>query len=171
MARTAAACSGGCCPARTALLQSCRAAGPRAGLRAAVKAAAPIDHPDVGLYHPDLPGRIGADAARLPRREGAGTVGVLVMRSYVLAGNTAHYDGVVRALDLSPRQARVVRLILQGRRDKQIAEHLSLSVATVRTYLARIFARLGVADRVELVLCVWAASRQLAGREACPHNR
>ena len=29
----------------------------------------------------------------------AGTVGVLVMRSYVLAGDTAHYDGVIGALE------------------------------------------------------------------------
>ncbi len=75
------------------------AAGPRATLRGRIRAAAPVDHPDVGLYHPDLPGRTGADIARLPRQGSAGTVGVLVMRSYVLAGNTAHYDGVIRALE------------------------------------------------------------------------
>jgi hypothetical protein len=31
------------------------------------------------------------------RRQGAhGTVGLILMRSYLLAGNTAHYDGVIR---------------------------------------------------------------------------
>lgn len=75
------------------------AAGPRAHLRSQVRAAAPVDYPDVGLYHPRLPGRIGSDTGRLPVGGGAGTVGVLVMRSYVLAGNTAHYDGVIAALE------------------------------------------------------------------------
>ena len=34
-----------------------------------------------------------------PRRRRAGTVGVLLLRSYVLAGNAAHYDGVIAALE------------------------------------------------------------------------
>ncbi len=64
------------------------------------KAAAPVDYPEVGLYHPDLPNRIGTDAARLPRPKGAqATVGVLMLRSYVLAGDTAHYDAVIRAFE------------------------------------------------------------------------
>ena len=28
-----------------------------------------------------------------------GTVGMLIMRSYVLAGNTAHYDAMITALE------------------------------------------------------------------------
>ena len=35
----------------------------------------------------------------LPRRGKAGTVGMLVGRSYLLAGNTAHYDAVIRAFE------------------------------------------------------------------------
>ncbi len=55
--------------------------------------------PALGLYHPDLPERITADAAKLPAREGAvATVGLLMMRTYVLAGDTAHYDAVIRRL-------------------------------------------------------------------------
>ncbi|MCB6176805.1 magnesium chelatase subunit H [Rhodobacter sp. Har01] len=65
-----------------------------------VKAAAPIDYPDVGLYHPDLPGRITTDAGALPRpAEVKATVGLLMLRSYILASDTAHYDGVIRAFE------------------------------------------------------------------------
>ncbi len=65
-----------------------------------VRAAAPIDYPEVGLYHPDLPDRITTDASALPRPAGAtGTVGLLLMRSYILASDTAHYDSVIRALE------------------------------------------------------------------------
>ena len=63
-------------------------------------AAAPIDYPDVGLFHPDLPGHhITTDAALLPQpKDPIATVGVLMMRSYVLASDTAHYDAVIRQL-------------------------------------------------------------------------
>jgi len=64
------------------------------------KAEAPIDYPEVGLYHPDLPGhRITTDADELPNPENpVATVGLLMMRSYVLASDTAHYDGVIRKM-------------------------------------------------------------------------
>ncbi|MBK44057.1 MAG: magnesium chelatase subunit H [Roseovarius sp.] len=71
------------------------------------RAPAPLDYPDCGLYHPDLAARITEDAADLPQPEGAaGTVGLLMMRSYVLSGDTAHYDAVIRAL-----QARGLRVL------------------------------------------------------------
>lgn len=58
------------------------------------------------------------------------------------------------SLRLPPRQADIVRLILQGKQDKEIAAALGLRRSTIRTYLARIFARLGVSDRVQLILCI-----------------
>ena len=64
-----------------------------------ISAPAPVEYPETGLYHPDLPGRITTDLARLPAKGAAGTVGLLLMRSYVLAGDTAHYDAVIRALE------------------------------------------------------------------------
>ncbi|WP_026224721.1 magnesium chelatase subunit H [Methyloversatilis thermotolerans] len=73
--------------------------GPRAALRGKVPAAAPVEYPDVGLYHPDLPARITEAQASLPAAQSGGTVGVLLMRSYLLAGNAGHYDGVIRALE------------------------------------------------------------------------
>jgi len=70
-------------------------------------AAAPIDYPDVGLYHPDVPGRITTDAADLPSPKGATlTVGLLMMRSYVLSSDTAHYDAVIRGFE-----ARGIRVL------------------------------------------------------------
>jgi magnesium chelatase subunit H len=66
----------------------------------APRAAAPIDYPEVGLYHPDLPARITTRAADLPRPAGAKvTVGLLMLRSYILASDTAHYDAVIRAFE------------------------------------------------------------------------
>jgi magnesium chelatase subunit H len=66
----------------------------------APEAAAPIEYPDVGLYHPDLAKRITTDPADLPSPATATmTVGIVMLRSYILSGDTAHYDGVIRALE------------------------------------------------------------------------
>ena len=74
--------------------------GPRRILRGSLKVGAPIDYPDVGLYHPTIEGRIAERLDQLPRRKGAkGRVGVLVLRSYVLAGDTGHYDAMLQTLE------------------------------------------------------------------------
>lgn len=77
------------------------AEGPRKALRGLVKVGDPVEYPEVGVYHPRLKGRMGEDAQELRAiSNGArGTVGVIVMRSYLLASNTAHYDGAIAALE------------------------------------------------------------------------
>ncbi len=60
----------------------------------------PVEYPEVGLYHPDLPNRITTNLADLPMPETpVGTVGLLMLRSYILASDTAHYDAVIRAFE------------------------------------------------------------------------
>ena len=86
--------------------------GPRRNLREVIKAEAPIEYPDIGVYHPRMPGKVGERAEALPAKGPAGTVGLLVMRSYLLAGNTAHYDGVVASLEA--RGLRVVPAFSAG---------------------------------------------------------
>ena len=63
--------------------------------------AAPIDYPEVGVYHPSLPGHhIATDDSLLPRPANpVGTVGLLMLRSYILSGDTAHYDAVIRSFE------------------------------------------------------------------------
>ncbi len=77
------------------------ASGDHAHLKGKLKADSPIDYPEVGVYHPRMGGRVGASAAKLPRPTGErkGTVGLLLMRSYILADNSAHYDAVISALE------------------------------------------------------------------------
>jgi magnesium chelatase subunit H len=91
------------------------AVGPREALRQRVRAADPVEYPDLGVYHPRMQGRISDDAARLPHNPGAqtrATVGVLMLRSYLLAGNSAHYDGVIEALEA--RGLRVIPAFAMG---------------------------------------------------------
>ena len=77
-----------------------------------MRAQAPIEYPDVGLYHPRIPGRITERVADLPATGTAGTVGLLMLRSYLLAGNAAHYDGVIDALEA--RGLRVMPAFASG---------------------------------------------------------
>lgn len=78
------------------------AAGPRMGLRERAVAAPPEDYPDIGLYHPRMrSGRVSEAASAIPPlpARAKGTVGLLLMRSYVLAGDTGHYDGVIERFE------------------------------------------------------------------------
>ena len=60
----------------------------------------PIVYPDVGLYHPDLPDlHMTTDLADLPASDATTTVGILLLRSYILSGDTAHYDYVIRQFE------------------------------------------------------------------------
>lgn len=63
------------------------------------KVEAPKEYPDVGLYHPDLPAEgITTQITDLPHSEGP-RIGLLMLRSYILAGDTAHYDTVIRTFE------------------------------------------------------------------------
>ena len=70
-------------------------------MRGKLSAAEPVEYPEVGVYHPALKNRVGTSIDELPHAKGraGGTVGVLVMRSYVLAGNSLHYDGMIETLE------------------------------------------------------------------------
>ncbi len=87
------------------LLVNGYADGARKGLRGKAPPDAPIEYPEVGLYHPRMKGAglhkgMSDKADRVPRIAGAkATVGLLLMRSYLLAGNARHYDGVIAALE------------------------------------------------------------------------
>jgi magnesium chelatase subunit H len=76
--------------------------GPRKALRGKAKTHAPADYPEVGVYHPRMKARLADTLDALPLVATAGkrgTVGLLMLRSYLLAGNTGHYDGVIAALE------------------------------------------------------------------------
>ena len=74
------------------------ATGDRAALRGHAPAP-PVEYPETGVYHPSLTPRLHAGTADLPRDPARAKVGLLVLRSYLLSGDTGHYDGVIRALE------------------------------------------------------------------------
>ena len=65
----------------------------------------------------------------------------------------APHDGVPGELDgLTDRELEVFTLIARGRTNDEIAEHLVVSQATVKTHVNRILAKLGLASRVQAVV-------------------
>ena len=78
------------------------------------------------------------------------------------------WSEIVNDLGISQRQAEVLRELLQGRSDKQIAQSLGLSVGTVRTHLDRLFLRFRTQDRCELIVLVFRHFRRKCRFAGCP---
>jgi DNA-binding NarL/FixJ family response regulator len=53
---------------------------------------------------------------------------------------------------LTPREEEVVRLVSEGLSNKDISVQLNLSEHTVRNYLYKIFDKVGISSRIELIL-------------------
>jgi len=72
----------------------------------------------------------------------------------------------VRAVDcdganlLTKREEDLVRAVADGLSNRDIAGKLNLSEHTVKNYIFRIFEKLGVSNRVELVLYALSNSRR-----------
>ena len=67
---------------------------------------------------------------------------------------------------LTQREREVVRLVADGMRNQDIALQLRLSEHTVRNYMIRVFDKLGISSRVELVLYALSASEGSIGQES-----
>jgi DNA-binding NarL/FixJ family response regulator len=65
---------------------------------------------------------------------------------------TAADPEATRIASLTPREREVIALAAKGNSNKAIAERMKISDNTVRHHLTSIFAKLGVADRLALVV-------------------
>jgi two-component system nitrate/nitrite response regulator NarL len=65
-----------------------------------------------------------------------------------------------RIASLTDREREVIALIAEGLKNKEIGKRLFISETTVTHHLSSIFSKLGVSDRLELV--IYAFSRNLA---------
>ena len=52
---------------------------------------------------------------------------------------------------LSPRELDVLKLMIQGKRNREIATHLVISEGTVKIHVSNVLSKLGVTDRTEAV--------------------
>jgi len=53
---------------------------------------------------------------------------------------------------LTQREGQILKLLAQGLKNKEIADHLTMAEGTVKVYLSRLFQKVGARDRFELAL-------------------
>ncbi len=68
------------------------------------------------------------------------------------AASIAGGQDVVRMAMLTKREREIILLVSEGLRNRQVAERLFISETTVRHHLTSIFSKLGVSDRLDLVV-------------------
>ena len=65
--------------------------------------------------------------------------------------------------ELTPREREVLVSIARGLSNVELAEHLHLSLATVKTHIGRLLAKLGARDRAQLVIIAYESRLVKAG--------
>lgn len=70
---------------------------------------------------------------------------------------------VAHSLRLSPRELQIVRCVFDDLKELAIAAELGISPHTVHTHLERLYHKLDVSSRVELVVSVFAEHLAIRG--------
>lgn len=105
------------------------------------------------LWAPEGGGRFGEEAAVLARWSSRVlSRGLANVRKLERSGKEGvDVQAMLANTPLTPRERDVVGRLVSGHSTRDIASATGLTVATVNTYLKRIFAKLGVHSRVELL--------------------
>jgi ligand-binding sensor domain-containing protein/DNA-binding CsgD family transcriptional regulator len=69
-------------------------------------------------------------------------------------------DEVIGAAGLTAREQEILRLVLQGSGNKDIANKLFISPSTVRNHISNIYQKLGVNNRLELISLIGRGARK-----------
>jgi DNA-binding NarL/FixJ family response regulator len=76
---------------------------------------------------------------------------VLAGKTYLAPSAAAKLAEGVTHVQLTPREMAALRLMADGKANKEIASELSISERTVKTHLGHLFEKLGVASRTEAI--------------------
>ncbi len=77
-------------------------------------------------------------------------VSEIVLEGFLMAGDH-HQQGDRARTPISPREIEIIRLLAEGKVNKEIAELLGISVRTVETHRSKIALKLGLHSRSELI--------------------
>lgn len=70
---------------------------------------------------------------------------------YIESAEAFNKDRFIEKTGVSERELEVLRLIVKGSSNQEIADHLFLSVSTVKTHISNIFIKLEVSRRTQAV--------------------
>ncbi|MGE5373520.1 MAG: response regulator [Bacteroidota bacterium] len=88
---------------------------------------------------------------------GAPAISPVIAWKILHASLDGHENASQKKMDLSEREAEVLRLLTKGKSDQEIASQLVLSDVTIRTHVSRILMKLGLQNRVQAALyCIRA---------------
>jgi DNA-binding NarL/FixJ family response regulator len=123
-----------------------------------------------GIVHRDI---LNTELLRCVRQVGRGES---YLQKRVVSGATGFESDMVAARvrdRLTPKELKILGLILQGYKNREIAEELNNSEQVIKNYLRSIFDKTGVSDRLELALFTMhhkilahAASRANTGKSS-----
>lgn len=94
-------------------------------------------------------------------RQGAIGMAISKMPGHPSIFSQREWRGICRSLNLSPRQAQIVTLLLEGHKTFSVATALGISPDTVRAHLRRLYLKLDISDRLELMTCCVREFRRL----------
>ena len=84
----------------------------------------------------------------------------------------ARPDHPPRPVDtLTHREKTIISYLMQGWRNREISTHLSISEQTVKNHLRTIYDKVGVSDRLELVLYAIHQRMELPPVQVTVHPR
>ncbi len=90
-------------------------------------------------------------ALRVVGQEGTFLDPIVQQKMATSSTQAANFSDAAIQAELSEREIQVLRMIAEGYSNKEIGEHLEISVKTVETYRARAMEKLGLRSRVDIV--------------------
>ena len=94
--------------------------------------------------------RLAWDAGRaLAPEEAVAEARAVIQEAQTATGSSSVNAGSGAPAGLTPRELDVLRLLIEGHTDKEIAEALFIGTRTVKTHVGNLFAKLGVNARAE----------------------
>ena len=72
--------------------------------------------------------------------------------------------------ELTPTEQRIAQLVVEGRKNREVADAMFISVKTVEANLSRIFHKLGVRSRTELARRIADTSGQQTTPRVSPDS-